>query len=42
MHKPPVSYTIPFPHQAMFLVAPTGLWLSTANAGWWTAALPTP
>ena len=25
MHKPPVSYTIPFPHQAMFLVAPTGL-----------------
>lgn len=42
MLSPPVSYTIPLPTQAMVCVAPSGLWLRTANAGGCSAALPTP
>ena len=40
--RPPVSYTMPLPTQAMFFVAPWGRWLRMASAGGCVAALPTP
>ena len=42
IHSPPVSYTMPFPHQAMVRVADIGVWLNTTKAGGFTAAFPTP
>ena len=42
IEKPPVSYTMPLPAQQIVSLAPRGVWLSTARAGWCTAALPTP
>ena len=38
----PVSYMMPFPHQAIVFVAPAGLWESTQRAGGDSAAFPTP
>lgn len=42
MLKPPVSYTMPLPTQAIVSVAPDGVYDSTARAGPTVDALPTP